>query len=321
MTTYFAGSGVDAFYLSPTQPFMENGRINVNYGKWMDGYILDPQTNRPAVGLQSLWTHFGCDSDSSDYNNGRPFVVWSASDGQEVVRLVGAGNGSMYLQYRSDAQWVSLPVQSGIMGSWKCDVRIDLHPTQGRLQFYANQQFMGEWTGLAMSAPTLDLSKVRFSSQGDRYYAYYDQVIMASYNTIGHTVRTRRPRSEGASSAWAGTFGDVNEDGLNDSTALNTETVGARTTFVADQLSETTPGNVIKAVTVAARIRNSDEGTPRNARAIVRVSGTDYVFPKDMQIAPGFVGAATTFDVNPATGLRWASVSELNGEFGLLATE
>ncbi len=321
MTTYFAGAGIDAFFLSPTQPFMENGRINVNYGKWMDGYVIDPATNRPATGLQTLWTHFVCESDSNDYINGRPFVTWFASDGQEVVRLVGAGNSAMYLQYRKGADWVSLPVQTGIQGRWNGDVRIDLHPTQGRLQFYVNQQFMGEWTGLAMSAPTLDLSKVRFSSQGDRYYAYYEQIIFASYNTIGHTVRTRRPRSEGASSAWGGTYGDVNEDGLNDSTAINTATVGALTTYGADQLSPTIPGNVIKAVTVAARIRNSDEGSPRNARAVVRVAGINRVAPKDMQISPGFVGATTTFDVNPATGARWATVDELNGEFGLQATE
>lgn len=320
MPTYLAATGIDAFLLSPTQPFMENGyQINTNYGKWFEGIAIDPATSLPAVGLKTMWTHFGSMSDLDSYTNGRPFVTWYDSTGKEIVRLNGGGSGAMYLSYLSGDAWVSLPVQYGITGSWLCDVRIDLHPTQGRLQFYCNQQYLGEWKGLKMAGT--DIGKVRFSSQGDRYYAYFWNIILASYNTIGHTVRTRRPQSAGANSEWVGAASDINEAGLNDATSLNTIVTGAVSTFKGDILSPTTPGNVIKAITVAARIRNDGGEVPRNAKAVVRVGGVNFAAPENMQINAGFIGSTTTFDVNPATGKRWASVDEINGEFGLLAVE
>lgn len=319
MATYFAGTGVDAFTLSPNLPFQDGALINISNDRYIEASALSPANGQPLVGLKSMWTHaFIWSSDS--YFAFREWLTLRTSAGVPIIRSVGAGASSFTLEYWTGSAWVVLRTYSSMGLNGVLDIRLDLNGAESRLQFYWNQQLVDAFPALPL-AWAADVGRVRLGTTGNnRPNDLVADVILASYNTIGHAVRLRRPIGPGATNEWVGTWADVGEAGLDDTTTLNTIVTGAKATFAATQLPSTSPGNVIKAVVVAARIRNDGGDVPRNAKAIVRVGGVDQIAPNDMPINAGFIGSVTIFDLNPATGLKWASIAEANGEFGLRAS-
>jgi hypothetical protein len=161
-----------------------------------------------------------------------------------------------------------------------------------------------------------DIARVDFSSTSSDIYV--GQIIIANYNTIGHTVRRRTPSANGANTAWTGTFDGVDEFGLNDGDGLSVNVVGAKETFVAPALTVTESGKVIKAVAVAVRARTDQTSPAQNVKTVLRIGTTDY---EGYNLAgtngATYGGALAIWEKDPSTNAAWNNIANVNGEFGI----
>lgn len=318
MPTYFAGSTLDALIGTPNDVVDDATSFNVTNTGSVNAPLRDPSTGL-RMAASRLWSHINLTSALAKFNYNTSFLTWYNANDVPLFRVYGTGdrsNSDLILQYWSGAEWVSvgLPLYGG-PGAY--DVLID--QGAGRLAWYRGGVTIADVRGLTLP----DLGGVAYmqvrstSSFGNTC----SEVILASYNTIGHTVRRRAPASDDTNTGWAGTYADVDDVVNSDTDAINSSIVGAEITFGAAALSATAAGNVIKSVSVAARIRNDGGEVPRNAAAVLRSGGVSRVAPFNLDVGSGYAGAVTCFDTNPATGLKWASIDDVNGSFGLKATD
>lgn len=320
MATYFIGAGLETYDHSPTLVYDQGSSIQLTgtFGQsYADCHLVDP-----ATGLRtpqtSLWFHAVIGGRQGF--NGGTIVAFVNSAGRDVLRICSGGDidtslvrrllGGAYVDI-TNVLWTRNNV-------W--DVRIVVHPTAGRISVNVSGTNWINLEGIDTSE-FVDIAKVRFT-QGGYESTILDQVIIASYNTIGHTVRRRVPSSDASITGWTGSYADIDEPVNNDADSINTSIVGGKATFDAAPLGPVSTGNVVKAVAVSARIRNDGGDVPRNAAAVLTLDGVDYAKPYNLVVGPGFSGASTIFDVNPATGQKWGDVIDpVNQPFGLLATE
>lgn len=321
MATYFVGGGIESFVASPAGHTASGASIffpGVENGAYADAIPRDPETGA-QVALDTFWFHCACSGQGS---RDKPNVVMFNQADQAVLQIA-SGNGSSQLQVFRNGAWVALGdlVQNG--QNYTFDIRVVAHPTAGRLSFCINGVTVVERGGMDTSYLT-GINRIRLqgaNTQNGSWGNTMGEVIIASYNTIGHTVRYRTPSADASNAGWAGTYTDVNEYALNDTTQLNTSLVGAEILFDGNVLPPSTPGNVIKAIGVATRIRNDGGAVPRNAKATLRIGGKPYSAPFNFNVGPGFAGAVTVFDKDPSTGLPWANVTNVNTPFGLTSTD
>ncbi|USQ99517.1 hypothetical protein [Sphingomonas aerolata] len=320
MATYFIGTGVESFVTSPTL-VNDNGSglgvvVSTPLGLgFADAFLIDPATGDRAP-QASLWFHTVCNTIPLD----GPIITFVNAQNVGVLRIFGTNVfGMAQAQRFQGGTWVNLgdPVYCRDSVIW--DIRIVSHPTAGRIGVNLNGVTLLNRDGIDTSNMG-EIAKVRL--QTGTYDTRFDQTIIASYNTIGHTVRRRVPNRDVRNTGWTGGFADVDETNNSDADTINTSTVGAVLTFGADDFSQVATGNVIKAVGLSARIRNDGGDIPRNAAAILTLGGVEYRKPYNILVGAGFSGTSTVFDTNPATGQKWgADIAPVNQPFGLVATE
>ncbi|WP_375272844.1 hypothetical protein [Sphingomonas sp.] len=321
MATYFAGSTLDA--LVPSLSGCGDTAATV----WTDGGYAEAYVTDPIDGVQKgvtrVWSHMTVVGEAYQApSNGLRLLTWFNEAGAEVVRLQAAGGYSKQLAFfnTKTSQWVNVG-GTGECSNGTYDVLIVVHPTAGRLAWFFNGNLAVDVRGLDTSSIG-NVAKMRLGRVQDwSGKSTFSNVLMASYNTIGHTVRRRAPSANGSVMQWAGGYGDVDDGPVDDSDAISASNVGEVARFVGPVFTPTSTGNVIKAVAVAARIRNDGDVVPTNARALLAIGGTEYQAPKNMPIRAGFAGSVTVFDVDPSTGAPWSSIANVNGEFGLKAIE
>jgi hypothetical protein len=320
MATYFIGTGVESFVTSPTL-VNDNGSglgivLSTPIGLgFADAFLVDPATG-DRTPQTSLWFHTVCNTIPLD----GPIISFVNSQNIAVFRILGVNVFGMAQPQRFlNGAWVNLGDAVYCRDSVNWDIRLVSHPTAGRIAVNVNGVILVNRDGIDTSELG-SIAKARL--QTGTYDTRFDQTVIASYNTIGHTVRRRAPNRDVRNTGWTGSYADVDETNNSDADTINTSTVGAVLTFGAENLSPVASGNVIKAVGVSARIRNDGGDVPRNAVAILTIDGVEYQKPYNIAVAPGFSGTSTVFDTNPATGLKWgADVAPVNQPFGLVATE
>lgn len=320
MATYFIGTGLESYQHSPTLVTDTGGGINLTGTLGMgyaDAYLVDPATGLRSP-QTSIWFHtiMGGRQGNGDNTN----VAFVNSQGKDVLRLCSARDFDTSIIRRLKAgAYVDISNILFTRGhTW--DVRVVIHPTAGRISVAVAGT---TWINLENidTSEFGDVEKIRLYHGGYENTSY-DQTIVASYNTIGHTVRRRTPNANVAITGWTGSYTDIDDNTVDDTDALNTSIVGAKALFNASALSPVAAGNVVKAVAVSARLRNDGGDVPRNAAALLTIDGVDYQKPYNLVVGPGFAGASTVFDLNPATGLKWgALIDPVNQPFGLVATE
>ena len=322
MATYFIGGGIETYVASPAGA--SDGAGSVAFEGSANPYYADCIPRDPATGAQvaldAFWFHVNLSGDGSRGLNG--IIMFNAAD-QEVVRIANVGETLSQLNVKRDGVWVPVGDIVATGTNFAFDIRVVAHPSQGRLSLCVNGVTVVEQGGLDTSE-LVGINRIRLQSAingNASRYTQYSGAIIATYNTIGHTVRLRTPQSDVVNTGWTGSYVDVDEGQNNDTDALNTSTTGAVILFGGNALSPTTPGNVVKAVSVAARIRNDGGAIPRNAKATLSIGGALYSAPYNLNVGPGYAGAVTVFDRDPSTGAAWNGVGNINGPFGLTATE
>ena len=147
----------------------------------------------------------------------------------------------------------------------------------------------------------------------------YRSAIVADYCTIGHTVRAQVPTGNGTHTDWDGDYTSVDDGAINDADTITSTSVGEKETFTAPNYSSTPIGSVIKAVAVTARARNDGGASPQNFTPILRIGSTDYLATGSPPLNSGFSGTCVIFPEDPSTSLDWASVTNVNTEFGVVS--
>lgn len=318
MSTYFVGGGFDCWSPSLAGVADTANGINVTGSGYADAALRDPETGLPTA-VTSLWFHayFGGQS----YRTSNLVVTeFRDSAGTAWARLrMDSTYGGYYLEWYDGTTWHSTAgaqPEPAIVNFVDIQVKI-ASGVDGIIAWYVGGVLAAQLTGLDTSAMQ-PIASVRVYTRNDYYgNGQYSDAIIASYNTIGHTVRRRAITGNGPEQGWTGDYTSVNEATTNDSNAITADTTGELSTFTADALSATAAGAVIKSVAIGSRIRASGD-VPTHVQAVLTVGGTDYEGP-GLVGSGGYLPAVTCFDVNPATGLAWASIDPVNGNYGVNA--
>lgn len=323
MSLYFAGIGLDAYHLSFTNTPAYDGSGGIQMtgqgSSYADAILLDPTTSAPAA-QSTCWTRFIYSPGARGFQTGVPGIQWFNSFGQVVLQFTGNGadgNSGFDLQRWNGSAFVTVATFLGIGTAINTfDVFIDIG-VSGKIEFYLNGALGGSYP-LDTSAMG-NIAKFRQGAYAGDRNATSQACIIASFNTISHTVRLTRPNGAGALQNWAGAYTGVNGNDINDSAPISTSTTGNVETFTHPALSATPAGNVIKGVTIGIRGRVNNAGvSPANIAAAIRIGGTTYASPA-IPINAGFGGNIAIFEKDPSTGGAWASITNVNSEFGVKA--
>lgn len=321
MPTYFIGGGVECYQTSPTG--VSDSADSVRLSNGSDAYFADCIPRDPTTGARVYLDNFWFHTTINGYTiNLHAPVFYNAND-VPVLRLMSLGGDRVQFQRWIGGAWVDTGPQVFFSGQMIYDIRIVAHPTAGRLSFVVNGVSVVELSGIDTSG-LAGIGRVRLgplTNNNQFNYTEYVGTIIASYNTIGHVVRRRTPSSDRLNTGWSGSYTDIDESTNSDTDAINTSTTGAVMLFGAPNLSDPSPGNVIKAVAIAARVRNDGGDVPRNARAVMEIADRQYAAPFNFAMGPGFAGAVTVFDRDPSTQAAWNGVTNFNSPFGIEAME
>ncbi|MBB3910170.1 hypothetical protein [Sphingomonas desiccabilis] len=308
---------MDAFTPSPAGVTDTGSAITLQGGDpyHVRGRLTDPATGEPTA-VQACWFHFVVRG--TGITDKAPFLTFLNSEDVEVLKVLGSGTDSFTLQVLTAAGFQQLGKWA--MPDFSADVAVDVQVDlpKGLIALYWNQGETVLKRGVDVSKIG-DIATFRIGVPSTFRGCTFSQVIVAAYNTIGHTVRIRRPSAVGSLAGWSGDAAAVSESAINDATAISTSAEGAITTFAGPALPATAAGSVIKAVAVAARVRKDTAVAPTNIRAVLKVGGQVCEAPANVPISDGYAGTSTVFPKNPQTGERW-QIAEVNSEFGLKAT-
>jgi hypothetical protein len=318
MTTYFGGHGLDSYRLTPVQASDAGANgisTNGSAACFVYADMIDPATGLPTSAT-SLWTHFVFNPDSGVFDNGRQIFYWYNSSDVAVIIATGDSNYGLSISYWNGSGytlWGDFPnLHGGIF-----DFYFKVHATLGELNIFLNQTLVDRLGGIDTSAMA-NIAYLRAGSASGYGDQRFGQCIIASYSTIGHTVRYRRPTGNGPEQDWTGDYTDINGGNINDTVSINTSAIGDISTFTAPDFSATPVGNIIKAVTLGNRVRAVSGGGPQNVQPLVTIGGTDYLAPA-VPITAGFNGSIAIFEHDPSTSAPWASVTNVNNPFGVKA--
>lgn len=153
-------------------------------------------------------------------------------------------------------------------------------------------------------------------SQASRIH--WSEIIVADKSTIGHVLHTIPATSDGANTAWTGTYADIDEAAINDADFISGAADGDIETFKG--AGRTLTGFEVKAVIVAARALRDVTG-PQNLKGVVRVGGANYDSAGTVTPSVAFVGYSFMWTVDPSTGVKWSPsvAGGVNLEFGVKA--
>lgn len=317
MTTYFAGGGFDCWVPSPTGCADGATFITAGGGGASCKAILVDAANTP-VSVTSLWFHCTITANNYAPDNGNIPVVFRDSANTARARLRFVSTQGYVFEYYNGAAWVSCPpVDVGQAFGGTIDARIVISATVGRIEWYNNgilcAQLVGQDTSGMGTIAYVQVYAVETYIGSGRY----DNTIIASYNTIGHSLLRRTATGNGPEQDWTGDYTAIDEAVTDDNDVISTSTTGAVSTFTGTMLAAPAAGNVIKSVVIGSRIR-ANGGAPTRVQAAITVAGTKYYGPS-IAGGGGFNGYTTAFDLNPATGSAWADISAVNGAFGVKA--
>lgn len=330
MKTYFVGSELNAFDVSASGAAeattgayagFTRGGILLSSGGNIRGYLVDSDDGQRKGFTGTVWAHVNiCGITSSTGSVSNPVSLFNSA-GTEVVALIGQSSTNVRLGYWNGSGYTlvgSNQVLTAGQSAGDVDIQVVIHASAGAVRWFLGQVLIAEVTGIDTSG-FIDIASIRFQTSSSNSSIRYCQCIVADYNTLGHTVRTRAPTGNGAHTAWTGAFGDIDEFPSSDSDLITTTAVGDKETFTAAALSATPANQTVKAVAVAARIRNDGGAAPQNAKPMLRIGGVDYVsgFNFD-EIGLGYKGLMYIWQEDPSTAGNWGGITNVNAsEFGL----
>jgi hypothetical protein len=332
MTTFFIGDELECYSTytigvtestSGAISGFSRGSVEIpsNDVDYVEAPLTDSVTGNVTATNDVLWLHYRRYTGDA-YGSRRASIVFYDSDGVEKVRRFAEAQWSDKIQIWNGTAWVDTVTGLGSpFQEWQViDMRIKIG-VEGLIESFQEGVLVNRWTGDTTSIG--NISKVRFYGRGGA--TRMNQLILADYSTINHTIRRRNPTANGTNTGWVGDFSQVDDAPASTigTDVIYTSQSGTKSTFTGAALPATTAGHVIKAVAVAEFSKNDGTGQfPQNVRPVLRVAGTDYEGPVNAPIGPGWKGGVAFWENNPATGAAWANIGDVNAtEFGVVSKD
>lgn len=257
-------------------------------------------------------------SNAGAFRNGVSLLELLDSSDVAVLRLFSTGTTTAVLQYNNGA-WTTVGAgawnyllaftEAGIKNlviEWN-------HGVTGVLGFYVDGIEIVRVTGDFSALPDIASARInRFTSSNADFFSEW---IASSDNNIAYRYYLKPPNAAGALTAWAGSYVDVDETGVNTADYISSTAADQKITFKAAARTFASPVE-IKAVVLSMYGRKGSSG-PTQVTPIFRIGGVDYE-TTTKALGFGYKGFQTITETNPATGVAFtrSEANDVNLEFG-----
>lgn len=263
--------------------------------------------------LSEVWIHFTWATalDNSALTN----AVFSMRNGSSLeYRLAGNGVGSSgvwnFQKTTDGTTWTTLFTIANAASTPQVgnvfDFHIKPHATTGFVHVYNAGMLVAAYDGNT-SAQTNLIDRLHLDGHYNGGQNAFTEFIVADVPTIAWRLQALSPNAAGTYSEWTGSYTDVSETILNDTTFIVSNVVNNR--FLANTVDPTTTtlgSREVKAVVTATRIMRSADATPADAQHLVRTNGGDYVSANLGLAADGAIRTKiTVWETNPSTSVKW----------------
>jgi hypothetical protein len=335
MTIVFAGGEMPSFVPSVTGEGETVGDFDGNYARcdipaigggtgdiagntfpWIESELFTP--------LTTAWTHmeFKCNVGEGGDGHWLDRVIWYDVNSVPRIKIQAIEAGSM-LRFMCDTgsgfAQVGANYNVDYTNRQTFDICIQCNSSSGRIRLYNTGTRVYDSGTVDLSAVP-NIAAIRFvgavSGYGTPINTYVSQVIIANEATIGWKLMTYVPSGAGLTSAWTGTYADVDEIVYDDGGFITTAAAGAVENFAGTPVSPP-DGSEIKALIVTARARSNGAG-PASLALNVNVSGVDYFSSSILQDA-GFTPNIGIWELNPHTASPWLDVDLTTLKVGVKA--
>lgn len=330
----FAGGGFETqsalsnAYASPntnyfTSPYSDHAIIcDTSGGGWVEFFFRtgDNLALGSVTTGETLWVHVHVCCEGGAVNATDPLIEVRNSSGHPWFRIIGTSS-TLTPQWNSGTgaspTWTAVGSTIPAAGAEK--VNYDLALTLGSphtFTIYKGNTVVS--TGSFTQALLTSLDRVRFgsthSSSGGFVGTGFSQVLCTSnISTVGAIIYQSKGTADGANTGWTGAFSDVNEVGVNDTTAQAAASAGLIETHVMADI--TVPaGFEISSVFHWMRAKN-DGTAPNNIRSTLRSSGVNYAGPTAANIGLGYGPVGSRWAQTP-DAVNWTQANFNAVEFG-----
>lgn len=318
MTILFAATERESFVVASgsISTSTSSSRFDSDFSRSAIEFPQDSaQVQVPAVAMGNLsevWFH-GLFAQELGFTFNSNIIEFRNSAGLGILRLFANSSTTVKLQYWNGSSWVDIgsPFTWTSTGNNTIDIRCKIDNSTGDFAFYWNGAVQAQLTGDTdqVAASAVDIILVRgWQASLPRQMS---EVIVSTTSTLGQRVATLPPTATGTTSAWTGTFADVDESDINDSDFISSGTPSQVTTFGMADLSATAAGYDVVAFVAAARARHGATG-PQNLQLATRTHSTDYYSSNVAGLTTSFAnGFYEIWEDNPNTSVPWTT-TEIN---------
>jgi hypothetical protein len=312
----FFRSGVDV--LEDVTPGRFDGRFVTNSIAVAAGpgpyFSTFPFIDRAAP--LELWLHF--EYYVAVFNGSGAYVpvVFRNAAGVPVARLALVGSAWVFSYWNGVGFVVTgapIAADAGVL------TRMDVHlicGTSGSFALYSNGSRIA--LGPIASASTDAVAAVQFGAMSSldagSQTTFYSQVMVANFDTRDARYVCQLANANGFYTDGTGSYVDINEIVLDETTAITLPLAGQRKSFTHGVYS-LPPGYLVDALAIAGRVRNVGP-SPADVQFLLRAGGAPFDSPS-LAASATYEPRGAFFPLDPATGAAWNQSDLNNAEFGI----
>lgn len=322
----FAGTSIDQFIVSG-----DVSDVTQTGDAWCDVRVqaVDGASNyfdTPDLGvaLRNHWFCFRHVNDMAGTTTGRRNIAWELVDanGVGVVRVFRAGavgTNDVFQRWNGSA-WVNIGSAGAVVNY--ADIKIDIYcklDASGELSLYRNGILMFQETGDFSSYA--DPRRMRHGRYQSGNNSGTMEMMISTESLIGVRFSYDVPESDGANTAWTGTYADVDETVLDNTDYIYTGSAGNRETVKSATRASKVSTKEVKAVVISHSSAKGFSGGPTKIATTIRKGGVDYDNASDQSLIFGFKGYQQIWENDPSTGIPWTptDAADANLEYGVKA--
>lgn len=259
-----------------------------------------------VVSGETFWLHFDAASGNT-FTTTVPLLVLYDSSGFPWLRIiVSSGSATSAVQYNSGTGASPVWTTVGSLFTFSTTLKtVDLRVTIGSPHIFGLYVNGSELlTGTFTQASFSNIARVDMGASGANQNYLSQIAATRDICTIGAKVKTFRPTANGANTAWAGVFSDINAAVGVDTSPATSGTAGQKETHAMGDFGAVGAGVKIKSIWHWMRAKN-DGVAPNNIKSVLRLSAVDYSSANLSGIGIGYAPIGARYDQNPATAADW----------------
>ena len=318
MTLLFAASEQESFTSVGGVTFSTNTDY-YDSTKSNGAMLLDSADTLTAdfTSSSDVWVHWLGFTNMASTANNEALILKSGSTELVRLRSVGGGTQTIFFEYWNGSSWVV--IDTDVLPNITKQ-NIDIHcnfAASGEFTIFVDGTGVASFTGDTTVGGTA-IDNAVFSGIHNANSHRISQIIVSTTSTLNWQLETILATSDGAATAWLGTFADIDEAGLNDDgTQINGQANGDEELFVFED--PTTPTNyVINSLVWASRSSIGSTG-PQNMQFLTRSGSTNYPSSSVSGIDLGLKPFQLIQTLDPDTSLAWDDTSVAAVQGGLKA--